>query len=64
MSDRWECENCGWTCPPNPAITVEEAECDNCGDEMMPVSDEPSDAWDRFEATVEAVRQSGETDFS
>jgi hypothetical protein len=55
MSKLWECDNCGWTCQSNPAITVEEAGCDNCGAELMPVPDDlavASDAWNRFAAAA------------
>lgn len=63
MAATWECESCGWNCPPDPAITVEEAGCGSCGCAMF-VPNEQSDAWDRFEATVEAIRQSGGYDLN
>jgi len=32
----WQCEDCGWTCPANPDVPLKEAECDNCGGELVP----------------------------
>ena len=34
----WQCEDCGWTCSANPHVPLEEAECDNCGGELVPTN--------------------------
>ena len=39
MSERWRCEDCGWTCSANPYVPLKEAECDNCGGELVAEGD-------------------------
>ena len=35
--ETWICDNCGWTCQVPTGTPVDEAECDNCGDDELRV---------------------------